>query len=129
MTWAVTVEKPGTVVVIRRNPHRSDQVYVCANTQHVALVVIQIKKSFLRGREVSEAPGHRSLPFHRLVRIGEVHGTVSGNAGRTQRDLLSANTYPIDGERQEDVGVLQGVVIEIVARAGTEVGGVGGPAT
>src|SRR5258708_33194197 len=52
----------------------------------------------------------------------------SGNARRGRRTFPAADTGPINGEREENVGIAQDVVIKKVFRAGAEVGDVEDPA-
>ena len=54
--------------------------------------------------------------------------SASGDAGRVRGDFPAANAGAVDGEREENVGVAEHIVVEEVSGAGAEVGNVKGPA-
>src|SRR5215469_17958694 len=52
-----------------------------------------------------------------------------GNSGRAHAHLISNDARGLDGQRKKDVGIAEHIVIEVVVRAGAEVGEVNGPST
>src|SRR5205807_2964881 len=94
---------------------------VRSRTERVALVVIEEEISLLRRREVGEPTGDRSCAFGILMRVGQMELYATGNSRRVGAGFPSTETSAVDGQREEDVGIAEHIVIEKVSGRGTEV--------
>src|SRR5882724_11882162 len=125
---AVAGEEAGAVKHVTRNPGTPGQVDVEAEVQRVALVVVEEEIGAVLWRnEFGESAAHAAASFCILVRVGKVR-FYPADLRRAQGRLPTAHAGAIDSQREEDVGIPQRVVIEVVFGKGVEVAAVDGPA-
>ena len=89
--------------------------------------MIEEEIALIRRFEVGQAAGYAACAFSVLVRIDSVELGQPGDPGRIRGSFPSTYARPLDGEREENVGVAQDVVVEEILRAGAEVGYVEDP--
>ena len=128
MLRAFAVDKAGAVIGIEVGPHPPGQLQVEAGGKRVALVVVEKEIAFVGRLEIGKTAGYAARALGVLVRVGGVELGASGDAGRVRRGFPATDAGTIDGERKENVGVAQNIVVEKVLRAGAEVGNVERPA-
>src|SRR5262249_48749675 len=84
------------------------------------LIVIQEKEAACRRREIGKTASDGSRSFRRLMRIGKVNVHFLEQPWRAHGNLGSPYARCLDGERKEQVGVSDGIVIKKVMSAGSE---------
>ncbi len=99
---------------------------IAARIECVALIVVKRAEAG-RERKVSETAGDGAAAFGNLVGVSEVQLAAVGKSRRTKRQLPAANHGLRDGDRKEDAGSADVVVIEKIAGVGLEVIGVKNP--
>src|SRR5579862_3128560 len=80
-----------------------------------------------RKRKIGETAGDGTAAFGDLVGVGEVQLAAMGESRRTEREFPSANHGLRDGDRKENAGSADIVVIQKIAGIGFEVIGVKDP--
>src|SRR5215510_3738498 len=128
MGWTLLVGEPRTVIHVSIGPCVAGKIDIEAAAERMALIVIQ-KETLLGRRKIGQSTVYRSETFRVLMRIGAVKLYAAEYAWRFYRRLRTTNTYTIDGEREKDIGITHGVVIEKVCGAGSKVVHVQGPSS
>src|SRR5581483_718128 len=90
-------------------------------TQGVALVVVQEEVTTLGRREVRKSSGYGAFSLDILMRVRHADLEPPEDLRGAQRCFPTANARLLDGQRKEDVGVSQHIVIEEIPGAGAEV--------
>ena len=127
VSGAIAIEKSGTVVHVHGGPTAPRKLEVRSRTERIALVVIEEEISLLRRREVGEPTGDRSCAFGILMRVGQMELNSTGNSRRVGAYFPSTETGAVDGQREEDVGIPEHVVIEKVSGCRAEIGDIERP--
>src|SRR5690349_12461111 len=129
MIGTVSVEEPRAVGQVRRRPTPPGQRNLPAKAERVALVVVEVEiAGALRNLEVSETAGHGAGALHPLPRVGEMQLGAAQQARRAHAGLPAANASALDGQREKNIRIAERVVVEEIARAGSEVREVEAPA-
>src|SRR5271165_4050899 len=81
-----------------------------------------------RKGEIGESAGDGAAALGDLVGVGEVQLRAVGDARRTESEFPAANQSLRDGEREENAGGADVVVVEEIPDVGFEVVGVEDPA-
>src|SRR5581483_1315394 len=125
---ALAIQKSGTVVDVERCPCLPGQIKDYSGSERVTLIVIEEEIALFGGSEVRQSTGHTARPFGELMRVCEMPVRAAGQPGRIGSNLPATDSGPRNGQRKEDIGVSQSIVIEKVLRARTEIVDVEGPA-
>lgn len=128
MLRAVAIDEARAVVDVDSRPDAFREIDVEAGAYGVALIVIEEEILIDGRREVGEAASDSAEAFGVLVREGEVELGAIKNARGGRGGFPALDAGAVDGEREEDVGVAENVVIEEILRGGAKVGDVEGPA-
>src|SRR5579859_4230859 len=119
MSGAVSIQESFSVVEIAGREAAPGQSHFVAHAQGVALVVVQ-EEQWLRRGKISQAASPGSFAFGELMGVGQVQLCPLEQLGRTHGALPTANARPVEGEREEDAGVADHVVVEEVFGVGAE---------
>src|SRR6478752_3162753 len=84
--------------------------------QRLALVMVKEKEACRRRSKIGEAAG----ALHGLVGISQMQIDLLEQLGRAHRGFIAHNADTCDGNRNEQAGVSQGIMIKEVVRAGAE---------
>src|SRR5216684_2865594 len=125
--WAIPVEEAGAKIDVGIDPGLSRQCELRANTQRVALVVINVEKAFGRRREVCQSTDNGALSFHNLVRIGKMEMEMAIRFWRVNYRLPSAHRYMFNTQRERNIGIANYAVVGDVSCERPEVGEVQSP--
>src|SRR5579872_8822 len=98
---------------------------ISAEVEGVALVVIQ--RSPVRIGKIGEPAIDESAGPGHLIGVGKMKLATVGDAGRAQRDLPSADSRILNGEREKEIGLADVVVIEKIGCVGAEGVGIENP--
>lgn len=122
MCRPVTVQKSRTIRDIGCGPASPGEIDVEAGAERVSLVEVQeVITAGLRGLKIGQAARDASLSFDVLVRIGEMHSRPAQEPRRPHTCFPAANACPLQGDGEEDAGVSQDVVVEVIAGTRPEV--------
>src|SRR5216684_4504026 len=121
MVRDVAVKKSRSVTEVSGYPSSARHSGGEARAQSLTLVVIEEEEARVWHSEVRESSGDAAGAFHRLVGISQMEVGALKQFGRPQRGFVAQDSHRVDGERHEDVGVAERVMIEKVVRSGAEV--------
>src|SRR5947207_13932288 len=93
-----------------------------AQVQSVALVVIEEVEAVTK-RKVGEAAVDVAKGEGELVRIGQVHLSAIADAGRAERKFPTVDPRALNGDGEQQVGVVEVVVVEEIRRASEKIDG------
>src|SRR5215469_14081774 len=125
---AVAIEKSRSVIHVHRGPGTARKSHAHAGTDGVALIVVEEKVAFFGRREIRQTAGDSAGTLGVLMGVGEMELGATGDAWRAGGGFPTADASAVDGQREEDVGVAEDVVVEEIVGCGAEVGNVEGPA-
>ena len=90
--------------------------------------MIEEEIAFVGRFEIGKASSDPARAFRVLVGIGSVELGASCDARRVRGGFPAADAGAINGEREENIGIPEDVVVKEIPRAGAEVGNVKRPA-
>src|SRR5947208_1202031 len=126
-----TIEKSGAVRNISGRGDLIGKRRVEAHAERVALVVVEGAKAaiFAKLPRIGEqSASDLARAFDGLIGIGEVNVKAFRDARRSHCGFPAVNARSLNGQRKENVGVAEHVVIEKVQRVRLEVGEIKSPA-
>src|SRR5882762_1009051 len=87
--------------------------------QRIALIVIEKEEAARRGK-ISQPSTHSTEALGNLVRVGQVHLPAILNARRADGEFPAYDTCSVNRQREENVGVSDIAVIEVISCARLE---------
>lgn len=131
MAWEmirpVAIEKARAVADVSGDVGACWKIDGKARAQCMTLIVIK-EEEVCRWRKISEPAGHSTLPLQSLVRISQVELAALKELWRTHGNFEPAHSSALDRQREKDVRVAKGVMVEKVLYAGAEIVCIDGPA-
>src|SRR6185369_4935610 len=128
MRRAIAIEEARPVGNVERAPNAPGQGHIESGRQRVALVVIEETKGFFAKFVAHQSTCNAAAPLCKLVRVREMPRGDSANAWRRRRHFPAANPGTPQRQREKDVGIPEGIVIEVIPGGGAKVRDVDGPA-
>src|SRR5215472_8935911 len=120
MSRTLLVGEPGTVIHVSVGPCVAGKIDIESAAERMALIVIQ-EETLLGRRKIGQSTVDCSEALRILMRVGAMKLYAAEYAWRFYRRLGPANTHTINSEREKDIGITHGVVIEKVCGAGSKV--------
>src|SRR5579884_2732420 len=116
----ISVGKPRAIFDVRGNNRVLVEYGLEAGAQRIPLVVVEDEPAGVGWREIGEAAGDGAGAFGVLPGIRQMYLPAIKQARRTHRHLLAINARRLNGNGEEEIGISDGVVIEVIAGADLE---------
>src|ERR1039457_6586463 len=113
---ARAVCKARTVIEISASRYAPRKAEVEPRVKRMPLIVVQQEIAAVWRREIGKAAADRSQAFAMRISVRQVNPPSLSNPRRAHRYLPSVESCAVDGQREKDVGISDGVVVEVVSR-------------
>ena len=124
---AIATEEARPVVDGERAKAAPGQIAFHTGGKRVALIVVQEKVAFFGWSEIRQASCDGANAFRSLIRVDEMSAIVPKEKRRTHGGFEPLDDGALNGEREEDIGIAEGIVVEIIFRRGMKVSFAEGP--
>src|SRR6202007_3146936 len=122
----IAIGEAGSIVDVGGRVSMPRQRVLAAEVKRVALVMVEEAAAATEGK-IGETAVDPAAPERDLIRVGQVNLATVVDARGGQREFPAADARALNGNRDENFGVVEIVVIEKVPGAGEEVVGIDGP--
>src|SRR6516162_8759685 len=110
----IPIRKSRPVVHIRGRVGTPRQADISSHVQRVPLVMIQVSAA-LSKTEISQASGDVPTASRYLIRVGQIDLSALVKPRRTQGEFPSLNERALNGDRKENVRIVEVIVVEEIS--------------